>query len=167
MQGRSRLTMVEFGGGGDIFYIILFAFAGANLHLRDLWLYAGTAISFVLVRSMVKAASIYGCGRAFGYTRRQSIGAGMLLLPMAGLAIGLVHTTTGLLPELGAQIAAVVLGAVAVFETIGPPIAAYALRLTGEANEETGRGTGSGNEEAGEPDGDGLAPVTSIATRKE
>ncbi len=135
MQGRSRLTLVEFGGGGDIFFIILFAFAGANLHLGDLLKYGWIALAFVAVRSLTKCFSIYGCGRALGYTQRQSVAAGMLLVPMAGLAIGLVQTTSDMLPELGAQLAAVVLGAVAIFETIGPPMAAFALRLAGEANE--------------------------------
>lgn len=135
MQGRSRLTSVEFGGGGDVFFIILFAFAGANLHLGDLWQYIGVALAFVGVRSLAKCISVYGCGRALGYTQRQSIGAGLLLVPMAGLAIGLVQTTSDMLPTLGTQIAAVVLGAVAVFETIGPPLAAFALRLTGEAQD--------------------------------
>jgi hypothetical protein len=55
-----------------------------------------------------------------------------MLLPMAGLAIGLVQTTAGMLPKLGAQVSAVVLAAVAVFETLGPPLVAYALRLAGE-----------------------------------
>ncbi len=135
MQGRSRLTLVEFGGGGDVFFIILFAFAGANLHLGDLWQYIGVALAFVAVRSLTKCVSVYGCGRALGYTRRQSVGAGLLLVPMAGLAIGLVQTTSDMLPAVGSQIAAVVLGAVAIFETIGPPLAAFALRLTGEARE--------------------------------
>jgi len=69
----------------------------------------------------------------------------MLLIPMAGLAIGLVQTTNNLAPELGMQVAAIVLAAVAVFETIGPPIAAYALRMTGEA------GARSAGPEAGLP----------------
>ncbi|MEO8280579.1 MAG: cation:proton antiporter [Ideonella sp.] len=135
MQGRSRLTLVEFGGGGDVFFIILFAFAGANLHLGDLWQFIWVALAFVAVRSLTKCASVYACGRVLGYTRRQSVGAGLLLVPMAGLAIGLVQTTSDMLPALGSQIAAVVLGAVAVFETVGPPLTAFALRLTGEAGD--------------------------------
>ncbi len=135
MQGRSRLTTVEFGGGGDIFFIILFAFAGANLHLGDLWQTIWVALAFVAVRSLTKCVSIYACGRALGYNHRRSIGAGLLLVPMAGLAIGLVQTTSDMLPAVGLQIAAVVLGAVAIFETIGPPLAAFALRLTGEAQD--------------------------------
>jgi hypothetical protein len=52
---------------------------------------------------------------------------------MAGLAIGLVQTTSQLMPELGGRVAAITLAAVALFETIGPPIAAWALRYSGDA----------------------------------
>ncbi|WP_418316384.1 cation:proton antiporter [Piscinibacter sakaiensis] len=135
LQGRSRLTAVEFGGGGDVFFIILFAFAGATMHLDDLWQYGGVAVAFVVVRSLVKCLSIYGCGRAFGYSQKQSLGVGLMLVPMAGLAIGLVHTTGSMLPEVGAQITAIVFAAVAILETIGPPLVAFALRLTGEAHD--------------------------------
>ena len=133
MQGRSRIARVEFGGGGDLFFIILFAFAGANLHLRDLLASAGIALAFVAVRMLAKCVSVYGCGRLFGYTRPQSLAVGLLLVPMAGLAIGLVQTTTELLPQVAEQLSVVVLGAVAVFETIGPPLAAFALRFADEA----------------------------------
>jgi Kef-type K+ transport system membrane component KefB len=135
LEGNSRLTEVEFGGGGDVFFIILFAFAGANLHLSDVLQYAGVAAAYVAVRALAKMLTVYSCGRAFKQPHRTSAAAGMLLVPMAGLAIGLVQATTKLMPELGAQVSAVVLGAVAVFETIGPPLAAFALRLSGEAAE--------------------------------
>lgn len=52
---------------------------------------------------------------------------------MAGLAIGLVQTSSGLFPAQAPTIAAIVLGAVTVFETLGPPIAAFAFRFAGEA----------------------------------
>ncbi|MCB2020344.1 MAG: cation:proton antiporter [Burkholderiaceae bacterium] len=133
LQGGSRLTRVQFGGGADVFFIILFVFAGANLHVHEMIKYAPVALAFVLARSVAKMASVYGCGLAFKHPHRQSVSAGMLLLPMAGLAIGLVQTTSGLLPELGAQVSAIVLASVALFETIGPPIAALALRLSGDA----------------------------------
>ena len=150
LQGRSRLTRVQFGGGADVFFIILFVFAGANLHLRELIDYAPVAIVFVLARSLAKAASVYGCGRAFGHPHRQSIAAGLLLLPMAGLAIGLAQTTSGLVPGIGAQVSTIVLAAVALFETIGPPIAAYALRLSGDAGR--GAADADGDDDAGAAD---------------
>ena len=52
---------------------------------------------------------------------------------MAGLAIGLVQTSSGLFPAQAPTIAAIILGAVTVFETLGPPIAAFAFRFAGEA----------------------------------
>lgn len=133
LQGRSRLTRVEFGGGGDVFFVILFVVAGANLHLSDLVEHAPAALGFVLMRCLAKAVAVYACGRAFGFEHRRSTAVSLMLLPMAGLAIGLVQSTAGLVPELGAQVGAVVLAAVAVFETFGPPLVAYALRLCGEA----------------------------------
>jgi Kef-type K+ transport system membrane component KefB len=133
MQGRTRIARVEFGGGGDVFFVILFVFAGANLHIADVIRYAPIALALVAVRTLVKMGAVYGIGRSFGTERRSALAGGMLLVPMAGLAIGLVQTTTQLMPELGARISAIVLAAVAVFETIGPPLAAFALRFCGDA----------------------------------
>ncbi len=133
MEGRSRLTRVEFGGGADLFFIILFAFAGANLHLHELVEYWWVALLFVAARSLAKLATVYGCGLIYGYPHKRAFASGLLLIPMAGLAIGLVQTTHDLMPAVGGQLATIVLAAVAVFETIGPPIAAYALRLSGDA----------------------------------
>ena len=133
LQGQSRLTRVEFGGGGDVFFIILFVFAGANLHVQDMVTYAPVAVACVLARTLAKTTSVYGCGLVFGYTHRQSVAVGLLLVPMAGLAIGLAQTTSSLIPELGAQVSALVLSAVAIFETVGPPVASLALRMSGDA----------------------------------
>lgn len=133
LQGRSRLTRVEFGGGADLFFIILFVFAGANLHLGEVVQYAPLAVAYVVARTVAKLVAVYGCGLAFGTSHRRSLATGFLLIPMAGLAIGLVQTISGLMPVLGSQVAAVVLAGVAVFETFGPPLAAFALRLSGEA----------------------------------
>jgi Kef-type K+ transport system membrane component KefB len=133
LQGRTRLSRVEFGGGGDVFFVILFVFAGANLHLGEVMQYAPLALAFVAVRVLAKVGTVYACGRAFGQAHRPAAASGLLLVPMAGLAIGLVQTTSQLMPELGGRVAAIALAAVAVFESIGPPIAAFALRYCGEA----------------------------------
>lgn len=133
LQASTRLTQVHFGGGGDVFFVILFVFAGASLHLKEVATYAPVALAFVGARMVAKVGAIYGCGLAFGTAHKSALAEGMLLVPMAGLAIGLVQTTSQLMPELGGRIAAVVLAAVAIFETIGPPLVALALRMTGEA----------------------------------
>jgi len=133
LQGRSRLSRVQFGGGADVFFIILFVFAGANLHLKELAQSAWVPLIFVLARSAAKVVSVYGCGVGFGFKHRVAISAGLLLVPMAGLAIGLVQATSTLMPDLGAKVATLVLASVAVFETLGPPLAAFALRFSGDA----------------------------------
>ena len=58
---------------------------------------------------------------------RRNLNAGLILLPMAGMAIGLANNVTAQFPILGAEVASIVLAAVAVFETIGPPVVAKAL----------------------------------------
>jgi hypothetical protein len=88
LQGRTRLTRVDFGGGGDVFFVILFVFAGANLHLKEVAQYAPIALAFVLVRTLAKVGVVYGCGVAFRESHRRSLATGLLLVPMAGLAIG-------------------------------------------------------------------------------
>lgn len=131
--GGTRLTRVEFGGGGDLFFVILFVSAGANLHLHDVIAHAPLALAFVAARIVAKGLAVYGCERLLGTARPAALAQGLLLVPMAGLAIGLVQTTNEVAPTLGPEVAALVLASVAVFETLGPPIAAYALRLAGEA----------------------------------
>jgi len=133
MQRRARLARKELGAGADLFFIVLFVFAGANLHLKDLWQLAPVALAFVAARVLAKLVAVMGCGRVFGYPVRQSWAAGLMLVPMAGLAIGLVQQTLKLAPDAGRDVSAIVLGAVAVFETLGPPVVAFALRLSGEA----------------------------------
>lgn len=68
-----------------------------------------------------QGGAVYGCQRAFGAARPAAAAGGLLLVPMAGLAIGLVNTTTHLMPELGPQVAAIVMAAVAIFDTMGRP----------------------------------------------
>lgn len=53
-------------------------------------------------------------------------------MPMAGMAIGLLQTVNQFVPDIGAQVSILVFSAVVVLETIGPPIAKFAFRLSGE-----------------------------------
>jgi Kef-type K+ transport system membrane component KefB len=170
MQGRTRIARVEFGGGGDVFFVILFVFAGANLHLSDVIRYAPIALALVAVRTVVKMGAVYGIGRSFGTERRSALAGGMLLVPMAGLAIGLVQTTTQLMPELGARISAIVLAAVAVFETMGPPLAAFALRFCGDAGRSLRRdqsNAATGDDAAVVADGPDATAAEPVAARSE
>jgi hypothetical protein len=70
-----------------------------------------------------------------GWPRRRNLNAGLILLPMAGMAIGLANNVSTQFPMMGAEVASIVLAAVAVFETIGPPIVARALHWAREVGD--------------------------------
>ncbi len=131
-EQEDLVANLEFGPAFELFFIALFVYAGANLHLSEMLQYAPAAAVFVLARSLAKWLGVGVISRLQGLPVRQSATTGLLLIPMAGLAIGLVNTTVLLFPDHGVVVSSVVLAAVAILETIGPPISVKALRLSGD-----------------------------------
>ncbi len=129
LQRRARLANTDLGSGADLFFIVLFVYAGAKLNVADVMQYLPFALALVAVRSLSKGVGVIAGARYFGYPWNQSIAISLTLIPMAGLAIGLVQTTNVLAPHIATQVSAIVLAAVAILETLGPPLVAYGLRL--------------------------------------
>lgn len=134
---------LEFGPAFELFFILLFVFAGAGLHLQELIQVAPAVLALVLARSLVKTFGVTAISTLFKRPLREGVSSGLLLIPMAGLAIGLVQTSATLFPQYASMITAIVLGSVTVFETIGPPIAAFAFRFAGEAAVENNGASGT------------------------
>lgn len=132
IERKDLISDMEFGPSFELFFIALFVYAGANLHVAEMVQYAPYAAVFVLGRAAAKWVGVTAASSLFRVPLRQSMNTGLLLLPMAGLAIGLVETTMDLFPLRGAIVASIVLAAVAVMETVGPPVAARALRWSGD-----------------------------------
>lgn len=128
------ITTTDFGYAEDLFYIVLFVTAGARLHVDELIEAGWVAVLFPLGRCVSKYLVLSGSSRLLGFTMRQSSATGMLLMPMAGMAIGLLQTTNNLMPYIGGQVAILIFAAVAVLETLGPPISKFAFRISGEAD---------------------------------
>jgi len=128
----ARLLPVEFGYGGELFFLVLFVVAGANLHIEYLASVGLLAVLFVLARQTAKSLATYGIMRLAGMEPRQTVMLGLTLMPMAGLAIGLSQLTTDLYPQIGRQLATLVLAAVAILETLGPIVTELALKKAGE-----------------------------------
>ena len=158
MERKTVVSNLEFGPAFELFFIVLFVFAGANLHLKELIHFAPIVLALVLARTLAKTFGATFMSVSLGRTFKVGLSSGMLLIPMAGLAIGLVHTSSQLFPQHAATIAAIVLGAVTVFETIGPPIASYAFRMAGEY------GALNGSKKA-ESSAEGLSPTSSEPTQ--
>lgn len=144
MERAKLIANIEFGPSFELFFIVLFVYAGANLHVAAIVDHWPAVLVFVGARAAAKWLGVGGSALLLGASARQAGSTGLLLLPMAGLAIGLVNTTLTLFPEKGALVGSVVLAAVALLETLGPPIAARALRWSGDKVEENGASPSQG-----------------------
>jgi Kef-type K+ transport system membrane component KefB len=134
---RHVLMPLRFGHGGQLFFVILFVLTGAGLNFGA-WTTAAWLVAALLVaRFLGKALAILVFGRLSGV---RPGGAGLLaiaLLPMSGLAVGMVRDTSELFPVFGQQLGGVLLAAVALSELLGPLATQFALRRAGEADPET------------------------------
>ncbi len=158
---RSELVAdIEFGPAFELFFIALFVYAGANMHVDEIVQYWPAALAFVLARCAAKWLAVTLSAPLFNIPLRQGATGGLLLMPMAGLAIGLVNTTTALFPTEGVVVGSVILAAVAILETVGPPVAARALRWSGDQLQEH---PGHGGKTAATPV-TAAAPSTAVGT---
>ena len=131
------LLPLRFGYAGQLLFVVLFVLTGAGLDFSGLQTVAAVSLVFVVVRFLGKALAILALGRLSGL---RAGGAGLLslsLLPMSGLAVVMIYDTAVLYPRFGAQLAAVVLSAVAVMELIGPLATQFALKRAGETHAES------------------------------
>jgi Kef-type K+ transport system membrane component KefB len=130
------LTRTDFGYAEDIFFIVLFVVAGASLHLSALMDAGLIALCLIAARCLIKFLGVAVLARSLKLNWKQSSACGMLILPMAGMAIGLVQTTEKMIPYYANEIAALVFAAVAVLETIGPPLTKIAFERAGETGKD-------------------------------
>jgi Kef-type K+ transport system membrane component KefB len=132
---ENNLKNIDFGHSGEIFFIFLFVLTGAKLHFHQLITVGWTALAYVLARLAGKCLPVYVLSRLHGLNYTQSFALGLTLLPIAGMAIGLVNTTLDIANnEFTEIIAAIVLASVAMIEIISPLITIFALKKTGELN---------------------------------
>ena len=113
-------------------YVAFFVLAGANLHFETLAHIGLLGIGYVVARMLGK-----GCGAwlgaqlgRFGESMRRY--AGMTLLAQGAVAIGMAGSLARQWPVGGAMVETVVLGAVIVFELIGPMALRQGLVWAGE-----------------------------------
>ncbi len=136
---RSRALFDTLSGTDPPFYAIFFVMAGADLDLA-------------LVPTMGVVGLIYVSGRAFGKFVGAVAGArwlrldanvqrflGFGLMAQAGLAVGLTIAVEQRYESFAPIVTTVVLGAVAVYEMIGPISTRFALVRAGEARLEVSR----------------------------
>ena len=113
-------------------YVVLFVSAGARLHIEHIPHMGLIGLAYIGARTAgklggafvgVRMTRIAGQGRAW---------LGGALLPHAGMALGLARSIAILWPVTGPGIEAIVLAAIVVFESLGPPLLRMALIRAGE-----------------------------------
>lgn len=101
-------------------YLLFFALAGSAIHLEALPALGAIGACYVAARTVAKVAvgALAIAPPRSGLALRLRFGTS--LVPQAGVAVGLAVLAAEQLPEVGGDLAAIVLGSVVVFELIGP-----------------------------------------------
>lgn len=136
LDDNHALLPLRFGYASQLLFVLLFVITGASLSFEALVPAGWIVALFILLRFLGKAVSILVFSRLSGL---RAGGAGLLsigLLPMSGLAVVMVHDTGSLFPGFGAELAAIVLSAVALLELVGPIATQFALKRAGETHPE-------------------------------
>ncbi len=130
------LMQVDTGKIGQLFFVVLFVVTGATLRTNELVTGGAIAAVYILARFVGKSVGVLSLAYFSGIRPGSGGLLAIALMPMSGLAIVMVHSTTGLYPEFGARLAAIVLSAVVILELIGPVVVQFALKKAGEAAED-------------------------------
>jgi len=133
LDRNHSLAAPDFGLIGQMFFLILFVLAGANLDLAAAWKGIAIGAAFVAVRFIGKAGGILAFIPGSGLKPRQGVLLAVALTPMSGLAVIMLQDTQSLFPEFGRALASLVLPAVVLLEIAGPILTQFALKLAGEA----------------------------------
>lgn len=114
-------------------YVLFFVLAGANLHLGLLVKVGAIGVAYIFSRVLGKilGATLGAIVSKAPSVVRKYLGLG--LIPQAGVAIGLTLLVQKDFPEISGLVTTVVLGAVVVYEIIGPFFAKMAITKAGEA----------------------------------
>jgi Kef-type K+ transport system membrane component KefB len=124
---------VDLGRAEQLFFVVLFVVTGARIALPHLAAGGVLAAVFLVARFAGKSLGVLALAPFSGVRVRSSALLCLALTPMSGLALALVQETTNIYPDLGAQVAGILLAAVLVLELLGPLAVQFALRRSGEA----------------------------------
>jgi Kef-type K+ transport system membrane component KefB/predicted transcriptional regulator len=113
-------------------YVVFFVIAGANLHIESLAHIGLLGVAYVLARTIGKFFGAVAGAKLGKFGGNKGRHVGMTLLSQAGVAIGLASYLVVLWPEGGPLLQTIILGAVIVFELIGPLAVRHGLVLAGE-----------------------------------
>lgn len=113
------------------FMVIFFVLAGASLHVDRLLEIGAIGALYVVLRGAGLMAGGWLGATISGAPKGIRNWIGMAILPQAGVALGMALIAGQHFPEYKDTILTLVIGSTVIFELIGPPITALALRRGG------------------------------------
>jgi Kef-type K+ transport system membrane component KefB len=149
LSGKSRRLFEALSRTDPPLYVIFFVLAGADLDLALLPSLGMLGVVYVACRGVGKLAGVRYAARRTGFPSTVQRLLGMSLFAQAGLAVGLVIVTRQRFPDIAPVVTTVVLGAVIVFEIVGPLSARFALDRSGESRPQEPAPLLPGDEPAG------------------
>jgi len=113
-------------------FLLFFVISGAQLDIKVLPSVGLLGVLYILSRAAGKYLGAFCGASAMKAGRNMRNYLGIMLLPQAGVAIGMSQLVIMALPQYGEQIRAVVLCATIVYELMGPLATKFALIKAGE-----------------------------------
>ena len=117
-------------------FMMFFVLSGAELNLSVIPMVGLLGILYIVLRVVGKLLGAFAGGKIMKAPKEVSNYLGFMLIPQAGVAIGLTAIAERLIPAHGAEIKAVVLVGTLVYEFIGPIATKIALTKAGEITPE-------------------------------
>jgi Kef-type K+ transport system membrane component KefB len=135
LSGTGQRLAVALSRFDPPIYAMFFVIAGAGIHLDNLMSLGLAGGAFILARGTGKILGFrFGC-RHVGFPAHVGALLGIAMLALADLAVGLTIEVARRFPDLQGTVSAIVLGAVALYETLGPIGTRFAILRSGEAME--------------------------------
>lgn len=131
-----RLAYVELRQTEQPLFIAFFVLSGAKLDIRSLAALGALGVIYILARGGGKYLGTWLAARYMKIAGPIRTHLGLALIPQAGVAIGLMRLAQERYAHIGAMIAAVILAAVIVYETLGPLVTRWAIFAAGEGTEQ-------------------------------
>jgi Kef-type K+ transport system membrane component KefB len=122
----------HFGTAGGVLVLMLFVIVGSAWSISVMATGAIAAFALLAARALAKALVLVASARVSGIDTRQGFALALAMTPVSATSLVLLSELQGTHPEFAAQLAPVVLSAVAVMALLGPVAAQWGLRLTGE-----------------------------------
>jgi Kef-type K+ transport system membrane component KefB len=137
LSGSSQRLAAALSRFDPPIYAIFFVIAGAGIEIDRLTSLGLAGGAFVLARTTGKVVGFrLGWSRA-GFPAKGGLLLGLSMLAMADLAVGLTIEVARRFPELRASVTPIVLGAVGLYETLGPLGTRLVIVRSGEAAQGT------------------------------